>query len=53
PEAPSILYENTKYNFTLKHGDVNYDPNDHNLTAEYQSMWNHVNKIKTTFRLKN
>jgi hypothetical protein len=34
-------------------GDVNYDPNDNNLTAEYQSMRDHLNTIKTTFRFKN
>jgi hypothetical protein len=40
--------------FTLNTpSDVNYDPHDAKLTAEYESMWSHINTIKTTFKLKN
>jgi hypothetical protein len=40
--------------FTLSTpGDVNYDPHDAKLTAEYASMSDHINIIKTTFKFKN
>jgi hypothetical protein len=40
--------------FTLSPpGDVEYDPHDEKLTAEYSSMADHINTIKTTFKLKN
>jgi hypothetical protein len=40
--------------FTLSRpGDVEYDLNDQKLTAEYASMADQVNKIRTTFKLKN
>jgi hypothetical protein len=34
-------------------GDVEYDNHDEKLTAEYASMWDHINTIRTTFKLKN
>lgn len=34
-------------------GDVEYNLNDEKLTAEYSSMADQVNKIRTTFKLKN
>ena len=34
-------------------GDVEYDPQDEKLTAEYSSMADHINTIKTTFKLNN
>jgi hypothetical protein len=40
--------------FTLSRpGDVEYDPHDEKLTAEYSSMSDQTNKIKTTFKLNN
>ncbi|TXK71913.1 stalk domain-containing protein [Paenibacillus sp. N3.4] len=40
--------------FTLSPpGDVEYDPNDEKLTMEYASMSDHINNIKTTFKLIN
>ncbi|WP_232696915.1 stalk domain-containing protein [Brevibacillus daliensis] len=33
--------------------DVQYDPNDDKLTAEYKSMWDHINTVKTSFKFKN
>jgi hypothetical protein len=40
--------------FTLSPpGDVEYDVHDEKLKAEYSSMWDQVNKIKTTFKLNN
>jgi hypothetical protein len=33
--------------------DVNYNVNDEKLKAEYASMWDHINTIKTTFKIKN
>lgn len=38
--------------FTLNTpSDVQYDPSNEKLTAEYNSMWSHVNTIKTSFKL--
>lgn len=31
--------------------DVNYNVNDEKLKAEYASMWDHINTIKTTFKI--
>jgi hypothetical protein len=40
--------------FTLSPpGDVEYDPHDEKLKAEYSSMSDQINKIKTTFKLNN
>jgi hypothetical protein len=40
--------------FTLSPpGDVEYDPHDEKLKAEYSSMSDQINKIKTTFKPKN
>ncbi|SFL42752.1 Copper amine oxidase N-terminal domain-containing protein [Paenibacillus sp. 1_12] len=40
--------------FTLSPpGDVEYDPHDEKLKAQYSSMSNQINKIKTSFKLKN
>jgi hypothetical protein len=40
--------------FTLNPpGDVNYNPNDAELTATYQSMSKQINQIRTTFKLIN
>jgi hypothetical protein len=33
--------------------DVNYNVNDEKLKAEYASMWDRINTIKTTFKIKN
>jgi hypothetical protein len=33
--------------------DVNYNVNDEKLKAEYASMWDHINTIKTTFKIIN
>jgi hypothetical protein len=33
--------------------DVNYNVNDEKLKAEYASMWDHINTIKTTFKDNN
>lgn len=39
--------------FTLSTpSDVQYDLHDEKLKAEYDSMWNHINTIKTTFKVK-
>jgi hypothetical protein len=32
--------------------DVNYNVNDEKMKAEYASMWDHINTIKTTFKIK-
>jgi hypothetical protein len=32
--------------------DVNYNVNDEKLKAEYATMWDHINTIKTTFKIK-
>jgi hypothetical protein len=34
-------------------GDVEYDVHDEKLKAEYLSMSDHINKIKTSFKLNN
>lgn len=34
-------------------GDVEYNPHDEMLKAEFFSMYDHINTIKTTFKLKN
>jgi hypothetical protein len=34
-------------------GDVEYNPHDEMLKAEFYSMYDHINTIKTTFKLKN
>jgi hypothetical protein len=40
--------------FTLsRSGDVEYDVHDEKLKAEYSSMSDQINKIKTTFKLNN
>ncbi|MDB5052659.1 MAG: copper amine oxidase-like protein [Bacilli bacterium] len=49
-----ILGEKGGKVFTLSTpGDVNYDPHDERLTAEYASMSDHINIIKTTFKFNN